>query len=62
MEILLYIVPWMGGNILSTPFVYCFLVVFIILRTAVSLLWSMCFVQCVGRVASGAADQGVLCI
>lgn len=49
--------PWMGGNILSIPFVYCFLVVLIVLRTALSSLWSMGFFQCVGRVASGAADQ-----
>lgn len=60
MKILLYIMPWVGGSILSTPFVYCFLVFFIVLRTAVSSLWSMCFVQCVNRVASGAADQAFM--
>lgn len=60
MKILWYIMPWMGGSILSTPFVYCFLVFFILLRTAVSSLWFMCFVQCVSRVSSGAADQAFM--
>lgn len=49
--------PWMGENILSTPLVYCFLVVSIVLGAAVSSLWPICFVQCVARVASDAADQ-----